>query len=482
MASAERATTLRLHHLAPQGEHIGKMGAGDLNMKKSWHPMLHSNQEKVWLQEQEAIKERKRLEELRKEREHERQMQELQRIHEEAGGKKRVERVEWMYATPAAKGEPSEAELEDYLLGKKRVDKLLQGNEMQQLSRTADVGKADPGDAMSQRDMATKIREDPLLAIKQQEQAVYEMLMKDPTRLRQMRAKMGLEPDRSERRHRHRNGDRSTRHSHHGRYSRSERSRYDDDRSERSSRHDDRSERSSRYDDQRSRDADRSERHRSHRYDRDDRRDDHRGCDGRRHEEKRYTSSRHSREDDKPRHSSSRYDDIKLSYDADRRFTDGRDRHREDGPYRYGDREAQSSRTELSQTSEYTHRDRYRAQDRSRTARGGRDRSRSPVRMDDATREAKLAAMMSDARKLDDQRNAWIDKVNAEEQSRQAEEDQARNDAHDHSKWREGGGTGKAAFLLDQQRSLWGEQSGGMDLHERLRRSRHGLQRVGAED
>ncbi|WFC93984.1 hypothetical protein MBRA1_000611 [Malassezia brasiliensis] len=133
-------------------------------------------------------------------------------------------------------------------------------------------------------------------------------------------------------------------------------------------------------------------------------------------------------------------------------------------------------------TSEYTHRDRYRVQDRSRTARDGRDRSRSPARMDDATREAKLAAMMSDARKLDDQRNAWIDKVNAEEKSQQAEEDQARDDAHDHSKWREGGGTGKAAFLLDQQRSLWGEQSGGMDLHERLRRSRHGLQRVGAED
>ncbi|KAI3627605.1 CWC25 [Malassezia furfur] len=455
------------------------MGAGDLNMKKSWHPMLHSNQEKVWLQEQEAIKERKRLEELRKEREHERQMQELQRIHEEAGGKKRVERVEWMYATPAAKGEPSEAELEDYLLGKKRVDKLLQGNEMQQLSRTADVGKADAGDAMSQRDMATKIREDPLLAIKQQEQAVYEMLMKDPTRLRQMRAKMGLEPDRSERRHRHRDGDRSTRHSHHGRHSRSERSRYDDDRSERSSRHDDRSERSSRYDDRSSRDAYRSERHRSHRYDRYDRRDVRRDPDDRRHEEDRYASSRHGRDDYERRHSSSRYDDAERSYVSGRRDRDGRDRRLEDGPSKYEDRASRSSRAESSQASEYTHRNRYRAQDRPR---GGRERSRSPARMDDTTREAKLAAMMSDARKLEDQRNAWIDKVNAEEQSRQAEEDQARNDAHDHSKWREGGGTGKAAFLLDQQRSLWGEQSGGMDLHERLRRSRNGLQRVGAED
>jgi len=27
------------------------MGGGDLNMKKSWHPVLLKNQEKVWLKE-----------------------------------------------------------------------------------------------------------------------------------------------------------------------------------------------------------------------------------------------------------------------------------------------------------------------------------------------------------------------------------------------------------------------------------------------
>ncbi|WFD02573.1 hypothetical protein MOBT1_001257 [Malassezia obtusa] len=89
---------------------------------------------------------------------------------------------------------------------------------------------------------------------------------------------------------------------------------------------------------------------------------------------------------------------------------------------------------------------------------------------------------MSDAKKMADDRDAWIDKVNAEEQSKQAEEEKERNDVHDQSKWREGGGTGKAAFLMDQQRNFWGDQSGGMDLHERLRRSRHGLQRIAAED
>jgi hypothetical protein len=31
------------------------MGGGDLNMKKSWHPLLMKNQERVWLEEKKAV-------------------------------------------------------------------------------------------------------------------------------------------------------------------------------------------------------------------------------------------------------------------------------------------------------------------------------------------------------------------------------------------------------------------------------------------
>jgi len=31
------------------------MGGGDLNMKKSWHPLLLKNQERVWLEEKRAV-------------------------------------------------------------------------------------------------------------------------------------------------------------------------------------------------------------------------------------------------------------------------------------------------------------------------------------------------------------------------------------------------------------------------------------------
>ncbi|WFD21730.1 RNA-splicing factor [Malassezia equina] len=307
------------------------MGAGDLNVKKSWHPRLQKNQEKVWMQEQEAEAERKKLEELRKEREQERQMQELQRIHEAAGGKRRAERVEWMYATPASSSGPSEAELEDYLLGKKRVDKLLQGNEAKQLMRDAvPTAQEDPDEVRASRDMAIKIREDPLFAIKKQEQAMRDMLMKDPTRHRE-----------KERRSYH-----LERYEGHGRSSRS-------------------------------------------------RRDD--------------------------------------EFDRDRR--------------------AHCPSRRLSKSPE-------------RRA------------LSEAEREAKLAEMKHNAQQITQERNAMIEHVQAEEKMALEQEEAERNKTRDSKQWKQDGAPGRAAFLLDQQRDLWGKQSGGMDLHERLRRSQHALEAI----
>ena len=75
------------------------------------------------------LEEKKKLDQLRKEKDEERQMQELQRLQEESTGRKRTEKLEWMYATPATGSGQNKNELEDYLLGKKRVDKLLTGDE-----------------------------------------------------------------------------------------------------------------------------------------------------------------------------------------------------------------------------------------------------------------------------------------------------------------------------------------------------------------
>jgi len=162
-------------------------------MKKSWHPLLLKNQERVWLEEKKALEEKKKLDQLRKEKEEERQLQELQRLQEEQTGNKRQEKLEWMYATPATGINQNTNELEDYLLGKKRVDKILTAGENEK------VGAAHKNFIATQyantlRDTAAKVREDPLLAIKQQEQAAYQALMSNPLRLREMQERAGIKP------------------------------------------------------------------------------------------------------------------------------------------------------------------------------------------------------------------------------------------------------------------------------------------------
>ncbi|KGB74826.1 pre-mRNA-splicing factor CWC25 [Cryptococcus deuterogattii R265] len=168
------------------------MGGGDLNMKKSWHPVLLVNQERVWKAEQAANEEKKMLAQLRKEREEERQLEELHRLQEASTGKKRVEKLDWMYAAPGTEGGAlggariGEREMEEYLLGKKRVDEVLgQGDK--------NIGAASREfialqNANTARDTAAKIREDPLLAIKKQEQAALAALMNRPDIRKQLRA------------------------------------------------------------------------------------------------------------------------------------------------------------------------------------------------------------------------------------------------------------------------------------------------------
>ncbi|KAL8697850.1 MAG: hypothetical protein Q9201_006890 [Fulgogasparrea decipioides] len=154
---------------------------GDLNLKKSWHPVLMSNQRRVWEEEKKALDERKRIEQMMKERQEERQIQELQEMQEAAGGKKRLNRVDWMYSGPSAGQAGTTEEMEGYLLGKRRIDGLIKGTDNKKLEKAA---SEDSFMALQKantiRDTASKIREDPMLAIKKQEQAAYEALMNDP--------------------------------------------------------------------------------------------------------------------------------------------------------------------------------------------------------------------------------------------------------------------------------------------------------------
>ncbi|KAM3438164.1 hypothetical protein MY4824_003407 [Beauveria thailandica] len=172
------------------------MGGGDLNLKKSFHPTLRRNQAAVYDEEQKALAERKRTQQRIDEIKEERAKEELQRQLEAAGGKKRVDRVDWMYQGPTDGQAGTTEEMEAYLLGKRRIDNLIKGNDHEKLEKNSGQESFMAlQNANSARDTAAKIRDDPLLAIKRQEQAAYEAMMNDPVRRKQLLASMGKTDD-----------------------------------------------------------------------------------------------------------------------------------------------------------------------------------------------------------------------------------------------------------------------------------------------
>ncbi|KAI0436719.1 Pre-mRNA splicing factor-domain-containing protein [Xylaria telfairii] len=199
---------------------------GDLQLKKSYHPALLKNQAKVYDAEQAALAERKKTEARIQEIKEERAKKEIQEKLEAAGGRKRIDRVDWMYQGPSDGQGGTTEELEGFLLGKRRIDTILtRGPDNDNLKKQAsyDALAPPPNAAINARDVAAKIREDPLLAIKRREQEAYEAMMNDPIKRRQLLASMGQTDDKQSsrgrdekhsRRHRHRHRSHSREHRH----------------------------------------------------------------------------------------------------------------------------------------------------------------------------------------------------------------------------------------------------------------------------
>ncbi|KAF1840752.1 uncharacterized protein K460DRAFT_346988 [Cucurbitaria berberidis CBS 394.84] len=219
---------------------------GDLNLKKSWHPHLRKNQERVWKEEKSALEERKLIDRLKKEREEERQIEELQNLQASAGGKVVTKRVDWMYAGPSGEGAGVTEEREGYLLGKRRIDELLK-SDTQGLQKGAAVGIDAAGDtnANTARDTHKKVLEDPLLIIQKQKMEMQLKAAKDAAKEAKYAEKRGKEKER-ERRH-NRSKDRESKHRSRRDRSRSRSTEHGDrDRRERKHRRHDRDERDGR--------------------------------------------------------------------------------------------------------------------------------------------------------------------------------------------------------------------------------------------
>lgn len=134
-------------------------------------PGLLKNQERAWQEEKKALGERKKTEQMMRERAEERQIQDLEEMKAAAGGSKRVNRVDWMYNGPSAGQTNTTEEMEGYLLGKRRIDGLLKEKETKRLEKAAteEVFMA-LQHANTARDTASKVREDPILTMKRQQQ------------------------------------------------------------------------------------------------------------------------------------------------------------------------------------------------------------------------------------------------------------------------------------------------------------------------
>ncbi|CAK1359644.1 Pre-mRNA-splicing factor CWC25 [Cercospora beticola] len=395
---------------------------GDLNLKKSWHPALMTNQRRVYNEELKALEERKKTDQVLKERAEERAIQELERLQEAAGGKKRVDRVDWMYNGPGAGGPGVGGvteEMEGYLLGKRRLDGLVKSGNDAIKNDAPEVGAIAEGKGGSARDIASKIASDPMLAIKKQEQAAYEAMMADPVRRKMLMKAAGKEDEdegskSKERRHKHR----SHRHRH--------RDEDDDSHRRKRRRHSDE------YEDER-----RSHRHRSHRHRRDDSRS------------KSRSRSPYSRKrDDRDRHERRSKSHRGRDYSASRSRSPARRRNDEDrkdrrrsypSPRRSGSRSDSRSRSR-SPYQRYDREERPRRVERRRPSPSySRQRNDKPYRSppedqskdeadEEAERARKLAAMQSNATELESERKTRLTELEQKEARQREEDDRKRSE------------------------------------------------------
>lgn len=145
---------------------MGKGGLAFLN-KKSWHTGSLKNHERIWKAEQRSKAESKKVHELQKEIEEERQREELQKLQEDAGLIPRTEqRMSWMqYGT--ARENAKHEKREQFLLGKKMTDRDLEemAREKEKDLHVQNIRESGSLD----KDAMTRMREDPLFAMMIQE-------------------------------------------------------------------------------------------------------------------------------------------------------------------------------------------------------------------------------------------------------------------------------------------------------------------------
>jgi hypothetical protein len=135
--------------------------------------------EKVWKAQQESQEEDRKIVALKKQLEEEQKIYDLKKLAQETTGKASTERLEWMYTI---KKGPS---ADEYLLGKP-ITAAEEDKEIEQLAKKPGALWM-KGNANSALDQQAKIRDDPLLAIKQQEQQSLKKILNNPVQMKKIK-------------------------------------------------------------------------------------------------------------------------------------------------------------------------------------------------------------------------------------------------------------------------------------------------------
>ncbi|XP_020222008.1 pre-mRNA-splicing factor CWC25 homolog [Cajanus cajan] len=151
--------------------------------KKGWHTGSLRNIENVWKAEQKHDAEQKKLEELRKQIQEERERNDFRLLQEQAGLVPRQERLEFLYDSGLSVGKSSNSE------GFKSLEQFPKSDATEPpLSSASKEGASVPGalfedKPQSANDAWRKLHSDPLLMIRQREQEALAKIKNNPVKM-----------------------------------------------------------------------------------------------------------------------------------------------------------------------------------------------------------------------------------------------------------------------------------------------------------
>ncbi|CAN4083407.1 unnamed protein product [Withania somnifera] len=157
--------------------------------KKGWHTGSLRNIENVWKAEQKHEAEQKKLEELRKQIQEERERFEFRQLQEQAGLVPRQERLEFLYDSGLAVGKGSSTGFESL---SKSADPVTTAVTSAEPSSSAKPQASVPGALFEEKQQSSndawrKLHSDPLLMIRQREQEALARVKNNPVQMAMIR-------------------------------------------------------------------------------------------------------------------------------------------------------------------------------------------------------------------------------------------------------------------------------------------------------